>query len=175
MSAAQSLRARSTVRPIGEDLTARAERSPYLHRNSFGSTPASQNARSPQRVQSCGVNLRCVIVDDNAAFLQVAQELLEREDFDVVGLANTSAEAIALVQDLEPDVVLVDFYLGKENGLDLVGVLSERAGSLGPSIILISTYANDDLAELTATGPGVGFLTKGELSGVSIRSLLASS
>ncbi len=123
---------------------------------------------------SC-VNLRCVIVDDNSAFLQAAQELLEREGFEVVGLANTSAEAIAVVDDLEPDLVLVDFYLGGENGLDLARALSERAGPLGPSIILISTYANDDLAELTATGPPVGFLTKGELSGVSIRSLLGSS
>ena len=34
-----------------------------------------------------------------------------------MGLANTSAEAIALVQDLKPDVVLVDFYLGKEMDL----------------------------------------------------------
>ena len=118
------------------------------------------------------VNLRCVIVDDNSMFLQAAQELLEREGFEVVGLANTSAQAMAVVKDLEPDLVLVDFYLGEENGLDLVHALSERAGSLGPSIILISTYANDDLAELTAMGPAAGFLTKGELSGVSIRSLL---
>ena len=124
-------------------------------------------------MQSCGVNLRCVMVDDNSAFLHAAQELLEREGFEVVGLANTSAEAIAVVEDLQPDLVLVDFYLGEENGLDLVLALSERAGPQGPSIILISTYANDDLAELTATGPAVGFLTKGELSGVSIRSLLA--
>ena len=123
-------------------------------------------------MQSCGVNLRCVIVDDNSAFLQVARELLEREGFEVVGLASTAAQAIAVIQDLEPDLVLVDFYLGEENGLDLVRALSERAGPQGPAIILISTYANDDLAELTATGPAMGFLTKGELSGVSIRSLL---
>ena len=36
-----------------------------------------------------------------------------------MGLANTSVEAIAVVQELVPDLVLVDFYLGRKMDLTL--------------------------------------------------------
>ena len=118
------------------------------------------------------VVIRCLIVDDNRGFLEAARELLEGEGFDVVGLAGTSAEAMAAARDLEPDLVLVDLYLGRESGFELARQLAQIAAPGGPAVILISTYAERDLAELVSESPAVGFLAKGELSGASIRSLL---
>jgi CheY-like chemotaxis protein len=54
------------------------------------------------------VALRCLIVDDNAAFLDAAAALLEREGVTVVGIASASADALAQAQELRPDVVLAD-------------------------------------------------------------------
>lgn len=116
--------------------------------------------------------IRCLIVDDNLDFLEAARELLEREGFEIVGLASTSADAIAAARRLQPNVILVDVYLGDESGLELASQLSNFAGPDGPAVILISTYAEQDLAELLAVSPAAGFLTKGQLSGASIRSKL---
>jgi DNA-binding NarL/FixJ family response regulator len=113
------------------------------------------------------VALRCLIVDDNAPFLAAARDLLEREGITVVGVAATSAEAIALVDNLRPDAVLVDIDLGEENGFDL-------AGRLAATVILISTYTETDVGELVAASPAVGFLSKSQLSGRAIRTLLAN-
>jgi CheY-like chemotaxis protein len=63
--------------------------------------------------------VRCLIVDDNHRFLQVARVMLEREGSDVVGVASTSAEAIQRAHELRPDVALVDVDLGAECGFDL--------------------------------------------------------
>ncbi len=63
--------------------------------------------------------LRCVIVDDSARFLEAARALLEREGVDVVGVASTIAEALRLVDEVRPDVTLVDIDLGAESGFDL--------------------------------------------------------
>ena len=115
---------------------------------------------------------RCIIVDDNLDFLVAARDLLTREGIEVVGLASTSAEAIAAVRDLQPDVVLVDFYLGDESGLELARRLRDGSGPGDPAIILISTYSERDLGELVVDTPAVAFLTKAELNGDSIRSKL---
>jgi len=118
------------------------------------------------------VECRCIIVDDNLDFLVAARDLLTREGIEVVGLASTSAEAIAAVRDLQPDVVLVDFYLGDESGLELARRLRDGSGPGDPAIILISTYSERDLGELVVDTPAVAFLTKAELNGDSIRSKL---
>jgi DNA-binding NarL/FixJ family response regulator len=112
------------------------------------------------------VVLRCLIVDDNARFLDAARGVLEREGVRVIGVATTSAEALALAGDLRPDVVLVDVNLGDENGIDL-------ARRLAPPVILISTYTEGDIGELAARTPAVGFLSKSHLSGQAIADLLA--
>jgi two-component system nitrate/nitrite response regulator NarL len=60
--------------------------------------------------------LRCLIVDDSPQFLRVARALLEREGIAVVGVASTSAEALRRVEELAPDVTLLDVDLGGESG-----------------------------------------------------------
>jgi DNA-binding NarL/FixJ family response regulator len=118
------------------------------------------------------VALRCLIVDDNARFLEVVREVLQREGITVVGLAATTAEAIALVGDLRPDVVLVDIGLGEESGLDLTHLLANAADGPPPAVILISTYAEGDVGELVAASPAIGFLSKSHISGQAISDLL---
>jgi CheY-like chemotaxis protein len=112
-----------------------------------------------------------LIVDDNQSFLDAARTLLEREGLVVAGVASNGADAVRLVEELEPDVVLLDIFLGEESGLDLARRLADGGIREGTSVILISTHAEDDLAELIATTPAKGFLPKAELSATAIRRL----
>ena len=68
--------------------------------------------------------IRCLLVDDNAAFLEAASLLLQREGVNVVGVASNTAEALQQTHVLQPDVILVDVGLGDENGFDLARLLS---------------------------------------------------
>jgi CheY-like chemotaxis protein len=122
------------------------------------------------------VALRCVIVDDNREFLQAASDLLRRERLDVVGVASAAAEAVQLTGDLQPDVVLVDIYLGRENGFALARRLaSSGADGSCPAVILISTYAEKDLADVIAASAAAGFVSKSELSAAAIQAVLGRS
>ena len=114
------------------------------------------------------VALRCLIVDDNVRFLEVASDLLEREGMTVVGVASTAAEALRRVEDLRPDVVLVDIDLGEDSGFDLADQLAAAPVGERPPVILISTYAESDFADLIASSPAVGFVSKPDLSGRAV-------
>jgi DNA-binding NarL/FixJ family response regulator len=114
--------------------------------------------------------LRCLIVDDNAGFLDAARHLLEGDDITVAGVASTGAEALRQARALRPDVALVDIELGEESGLDVAEQLA--ADRADRRIILISTYAEADFADLVADSPAVGFVSKSDLSRQAIRALL---
>jgi CheY-like chemotaxis protein len=119
--------------------------------------------------------LRCLIVDDNATFLNAARELLEREGVEVVGVAKTVDALPQLVRLRAPDVVLVDVDLGAVDGFDAVRRLADELGTEGPPAILISTYAEGDLTELVSASPALGFVSKSELSRDAVDALLSAS
>ncbi len=116
--------------------------------------------------------LRCLIVDDSSRFLEAARGRLEREGFQVVGVASNGAEAVQRALELVPDVTLVDIDLGGESGFDVVRRLHSEAAVASSASILISTHAADDYADLVAASPAAGFLAKADLSGRAIRDLL---
>src|SRR3954451_14124550 len=62
------------------------------------------------------VRMTVLIVDDHADFRESARALLEAEGFDVVGEAADGSEAIAEVERLRPDVVLLDIQLPDQDG-----------------------------------------------------------
>ena len=117
------------------------------------------------------MTLRCVIVDDDEAFLHVARATLERGGLVVAGVAGNGAEAAERARALRPDVVLIDIRLGEESGFDVARQLADNAR--GPALIMISTDAWEDYADLIAESPTAGFLAKTELSAAAIRRILA--
>ena len=120
------------------------------------------------------VPLRCLIVDDNEFFLEIAAASLAGDDLDVVGTATTSAEALRQVRELQPEVVLVDINLREESGFELARMLVERFPRLASGVVLISTRAEQDFGGLIKTSPAAGFIPKTQLSARAVRELVAS-
>jgi DNA-binding NarL/FixJ family response regulator len=62
-----------------------------------------------------------LLVDDNPAFLRIATRFLEEhEDVVVVGAAAGGEEALALAEDLQPDIVLIDLAMPGLSGLETI-------------------------------------------------------
>jgi DNA-binding NarL/FixJ family response regulator len=131
--------------------------------------------RSPSHngfVESPVKPIRVVIVDDNPEFLDSARRLLEHQGVRVVGVASTNADGLRCVQELRPDVTLVDVNLGEESGFDLAEALQDSDDEVPVRVILISTHAEPDLTDMIETSPAIGFLAKSGLSASAITAAL---
>ena len=112
-----------------------------------------------------------LIVDDHPSFRATARTLLQAEGFDVVGEAADGAEAIAKARELRPDVVLLDVQLPDTDGFEIASRLC--ANGQVPAVVLVSSRDAADYGELIPACGARGFIPKAELSGASIRALLA--
>jgi CheY-like chemotaxis protein len=117
------------------------------------------------------VSIRVLIVDDNTSFLDVARAVLEREGITVAGVASSAAEALREADRLLLDLILVDITLADESGFELARRLVERDHAGERAVILISTRAEADFADLIEASPAA-FLAKCELSADALRDLL---
>ena len=134
--------------------------------------PGSFNAEPNGTCEADHVPLRCLIVDDNPSFLEAAGTLLGREGVAVAGVASNGAEALRQARELRPDVVLLDIALGNESGFEVARDLAEGDAS-GAAVILVSTHAESDFADLIEAAPVAGFVPKSKISADAIRRLVA--
>ena len=111
-----------------------------------------------------------LVVDDHAGFRTSARFLLEMEGFEVVGEAADGASAVEAVEQLRPDLVLLDVQLPDAQGYDVARQIFERG--LSPRIVLVSSRDESDYGDNVRTSGAVGFLNKAELSGDRLRALL---
>jgi DNA-binding NarL/FixJ family response regulator len=118
------------------------------------------------------MSVRCMIVDDHLGFLQAARKVLESGGVTVVGAASTCADAVETAVLADPDVVLVDIALGAESGFDLARQLATEARLRRTRVILISTHAEEDFADLLAVSPAIAFLPKWKLSAQAVSAAL---
>ena len=121
------------------------------------------------------MGLRCLIVDDNPGFLQTARKILEDGGITVIGAVSTSTEAVSQATRAEPDVALVDVVLGAESGFDLARQLAAQPRAGHTQVIIISTHAAEDFADLIEVSPAIGFLPKWELSAAAVSTLLSGA
>jgi len=112
-----------------------------------------------------------LIVDDHPGFRVTARALLEAEGFEVVGEAGTAAEALALVHELNPELVLLDVQLPDLDGFEVAERLAGNGGS-GPAVVLTSSRDGSDFGSVLARTSAKGFVPKAELCARSILAAL---
>jgi DNA-binding NarL/FixJ family response regulator len=86
--------------------------------------------------------IRVCLVEDQTLVRQGIQTLLDLvDDIDVVAEAKDGEEALRIIPQVKPDVVLLDMYLPKRNGLEVLKEL-KQSESLPPTLIL-TTFDED--------------------------------
>ena len=95
---------------------------------------------------------RILIADANPDFSSLVSDLVAGEgDMEVVGTADNGADALALIGELKPDVLLLDLVLSKLDGLELLRRLGEVERR--PQVIVLSGFVNGKVVgECSALG-----------------------
>jgi DNA-binding NarL/FixJ family response regulator len=86
--------------------------------------------------------IRILIVDDHEIVRKgLCTMLNEEDDFEVVGQASTGSTAISFAMQLQPDIVLLDIFLGSSNGLDIAQQL--QRGCPKTRVVILTGFTDD--------------------------------
>ena len=91
-----------------------------------------------------------LLADDHPVFRQGLRALLEREMFQVVGVAADGFEAIALAERLQPHIVVIDLAMPALNGIDAVREIVKRAPRAKAILLTMFTEEHHVLEALRA-------------------------
>lgn len=101
--------------------------------------------------------IRIVIAEDQGMLLGALKSLLSLEDdMEVVGIAKNGEEALALVEELKPDICIMDIEMPVKTGLDAAEAL--RGGAC--KVIILTTFARPGYFERARKAGVRGYLLK---------------
>lgn len=116
--------------------------------------------------------IRIVLAEDQRMMLGALGSLLDlEEDMEVVGKAGNGEEAIALVEQHQPDIVIMDIEMPVKSGLDAAEILKGQSCK----IIILTTFARSGYFERARKAGVSGYLLKDSPSedlAVSIRTIM---
>jgi two-component system nitrate/nitrite response regulator NarL len=108
---------------------------------------------------SAAGRIQVLIADDHLLFAQALMTTLTADDrVDVVGIATDGVEAVRLATDYQPDVVLMDIYMPRIDGVEATRLLRER-GCRSRVILLTGADHMVDSMDIASAGASA-FLTK---------------
>lgn len=116
--------------------------------------------------------IRIVLAEDQRMMLGALGSLLDfEEDMEVIGKAGNGEEAIALVEEMNPDIVIMDIEMPLKSGLDAAELLKDHPCK----IIILTTFARSGYFERARKAGVSGYLLKDSPSedlAASIRSIM---
>ncbi|HKN40045.1 MAG TPA: response regulator [Acidimicrobiia bacterium] len=87
--------------------------------------------------------IRVFVIEDTAEMRLLLEQMLALDDFEVVGSAANGAAALPLMNDADPDVVIVDYNMPGLDGLMTARLIKEERPD--QAIILYTAYLDADL------------------------------
>jgi DNA-binding NarL/FixJ family response regulator len=121
----------------------------------------SADTLSPVAEEDPDMSVRILIADDQALVRAGFKMILDAEDdLDVVGEASDGAQAVAMADDLAPDVVLMDIRMPELDGIEATRRIIAAAGERPVRVLMLTTFdLNEYVYEALRAGAS-GFLLK---------------
>lgn len=133
-------------------------------KNATAEKPASDDQVEISTVSSV------LLVDDHPVVRQGLRDIIRKEDdFDVCGEAEEATKALAMFEDLLPDIAIVDISLGGRSGIDLIKDM--RALGVPCRILVLSVHAESTYAERALQAGANGYILKQDAPRVVIEGL----
>lgn len=116
--------------------------------------------------------IRVLMVDDHPLFREgVASLLATAKDIDLVGEAGSGEQAIKLVDELHPDVVLMDLHMPGTSGIEATRTIARRHPHVG---VIVLTMLDDNDSVFAAVRAGArGYVVKDAERGSLLRAIRA--
>lgn len=94
-------------------------------------------------------NVNVVIVDDNPMILNTLDEVISSEaGLSVIGRADNGKDAIDMIKDTQPDVVLLDLVMPQMDGITAVENIKKKTSMLkNPAFIILSAVGGEQMTE----------------------------
>jgi DNA-binding NarL/FixJ family response regulator len=120
--------------------------------------------------QSQDGRVRILIIDDHSLMRRGLRELIDRErDLEVCGEAESARTALDLLEQIEPDVVIMDLTLTDLHGLDLIGQVKNRYPDV--RIVVLSMHDEKLYAERCLRAGASGYVQKRDAPEKVIRAI----
>ncbi len=105
--------------------------------------------------------IKIVIVDDDELVIESFKIILDYdEDFEVIGTAGNGEEAVALMKELEPDIVLMDIQMPKMNGIAAAEKIIQAHKKT--RVIMLTTFHDYQNIHLSLKAGASGYLLKSD-------------
>lgn len=111
-----------------------------------------------------------LIVDDHDSYRSFLTTMLEGQALTVCGSAEDGETALDAVEELQPDLVLLDIQLPGIDGFAVANRIAKKAKP--PAVILTSTRDAEDFGHRLDAAPVLGFVPKHEMSVEALLQLL---
>ncbi|MGI6663550.1 MAG: sporulation transcription factor Spo0A [Bacillota bacterium] len=90
--------------------------------------------------------MRVLVVDDNKEFVGLLREYLEKQDdIEVAGVAYNGVEALESIQELKPDIVILDIIMPYLDGIGVLERLSKEDASARPKIVMLTAFGQESI------------------------------
>jgi len=120
--------------------------------------------------QNISTKSRILIVDDHPLFREGLQQLIARDaDLEVCGEGSNATEAMQLIAERKPDLVVVDISLGASSGIDLIKTIRNSYDEL--PVLVVSMHDESLYAERSLRAGAMGYVMKHE-SGKTVRAAI---
>ena len=120
-----------------------------------------------------GNRVRVVIADDHRLFAEALEAILSTDArIAVIARAADGREAVDLVREHKPDVVLMDISMPVMDGIDATRAIRDEIPETSV-IVLTGSNATDDVSAARAAGAS-GYVTKDQIAGDLVRAILDS-
>ena len=102
-------------------------------------------------------SMRVLIAEDDSAVAHSLRQELEGLGHTALGIARTGAQAVALSQELRPDVIIMDIKMPELDGLDATRLVLERSPT---AVVILTGHLEQDLIERAIEAGAMAYIAK---------------